>query len=207
MASINTEKPAGKAEQNKKLAGSLKQKKQKIENLPVKEEKKQKKKVEEKVEKTEEKKPEIKEIKKIKKTEASVHVKNLSISTKVGASICKFIIKKKIGKAIQDLEEVSRLKKGVPMKGEYAHRKGKIMSGKYPVNASNAFITLLKSLQSNATQHDIEDPIISMAFANKGPKVYASRGRKKKRTHVKVVCSQKKEKVKSKKKEKIKQIN
>ena len=81
------------------------------------------------------------------------------------------------------------------------------MSGKYPVNASNIFIALLKSLQSNANQHDIENPTISEAYANKGPTVYASRGRKKKRTHVKIICVQKKveekKKIKSDKKEKL----
>ncbi len=200
MAGTNTEKPTGNAEQKKQIVKAPKQNKKKevLAKAPVqKKEEKTETNTEEKSfeNKPEEKKTETKkiEVKKVKKTETSVVGENLPVSTKVGIAICKFIFQKKVDKAIEDLEQVVRMKKAVPMKGEYSHRKGKIMSGKYPVRASKEFLVLLKSLKSNALQHDIEEPTISQAIANKGTTTYASGGRTKKRTHIKLSCKQKKE--------------
>jgi len=107
-------------------------------------------------------------------------------------AICKFIVGKPIEKAIKDLEKVSHLKKAVPMKGEIAHRKGQIMSGRFPVRASKEFIILLKSLAGNANQNNIDEPIISEAIANKGTTVYGRMGRtQKKKTHLKIICMEK----------------
>ena len=76
--------------------------------------------------------------------------KNVPLSTKDAIAICKFIKNKSIKKAIEDLEQVLILKKAIPMKGEIPHRKGKIMSGRFPIRASKRFIELLKNLQGNA---------------------------------------------------------
>ena len=177
MAKINTEKPIGKA-QEKRMGKTLKEKKSEVPKTSA--------------EKKEVKKTEAKKTgpKKVRKSVTSVNAENLRISQKAAASISKFIMKKKIRKAIEELEEVIKMKRAIPMKGEYAHRRGKIMSGKYPVKAAKAFISLLKSLEGNANQHDIEDPIITIASANKGTTTYASGGRTKKRTHVKIVASE-----------------
>lgn len=195
MAKTNTEKPMGKSQENK-MTKIQRAKKEKVAKSPVKTEEK---KVEEKVESKEEinqteKAPEVKPVvKKIKRSSVTSRIENASVSTKFSVSICKFILNKKIPKAIKELEEVSKLRKAVPMKGEYAHRKGKIMSGKYPVNASKMFIALLKNLQANANQHDLEEPVITLAVANKGSTVYGSRGRTlKKRTHITITASEKK---------------
>jgi len=151
---------------------------------PIKEEKKnvETKKVEEKI------------IKKVqtKKDFAIVNISGAKISTKVSMAICDFIRGKKINKAIEDLEQVVLKKKAVPMKGEIAHRKGKIMSGKYPVDASKEFIIFLKSLQSNALQNGIEDTRIVEAIPNMGSRPYGRFGRvKRKRTHIKLVAKEK----------------
>ena len=91
------------------------------------------------------------------------------------------------------MEEVSVLRKAVPMTGEYAHRKGKMMSGKFPVRASKEFLVMLKSLLGNATQNDIDEPIITEAIANKGTTTYGRGGRvQKKRSNIKLVCTEKK---------------
>lgn len=199
MAGTNTEKPTGNAEQKKQIVKAPKQNKKKdvLAKAPVQKTEKVVETTEEKKTetKTEEKKTENKkvEVKKVKKSETSVVGENLPVSTKVGIAICKFLMGKKVEKAIEDLEQVVKMKKAVPMKGEYSHRKGKIMSGKYPVRASKEFLVLLKSLKSNALQHDIENPMISQAIANKGTTTYASGGRTKKRTHIKLSCKQKKE--------------
>ncbi len=146
----------------------------------------------EEVQKTEDKKEkhekgEIKKtVKKIKKEEVYVNATSVPVSTKYAMNICKFVKGKRIGDAIRDLEQVTMLKKAIPMKGEYAHKKGKGMSsGRYPQRAAKHFIVLLKSLAGNANNHEILEPIIVEARANWAP---APRGRfgrvRRKRTHI-----------------------
>jgi ribosomal protein L22 len=131
------------------------------------------------------------EPKKPKKTEAVVRVDNLPISTKKALAICKFIKNKTISQAIRDLEKVSSLRKAVPVKGEYAHRRGKIMAGKYPQRAAKNFIALLKSLVANAS--DLQEPVIYEAIANIGSRPYGRFGQvRKKRTHVFIKALEKK---------------
>ena len=97
------------------------------------------------------------ESKKIKKTEAIVSGNNLSISTKHAIAICNFIRGKNIDNAIAILEDVVNFKRAVPMRGEIPHRKGRgIMSGRYPINAADIFIKLLKSLKANALVNELE---------------------------------------------------
>tara|TARA_Y100000034_G_scaffold19272_2_gene21716 strand:- start:7244 stop:7807 length:564 start_codon:yes stop_codon:yes gene_type:complete len=127
-----------------------------------------------------------------KKTIAIVNGKNLPISTKYSVAICKFIKRKKIENAISDLEQVLAYKKAVPMKGEIPHRKGKIMSGRYPKKAVEHFIRLLKSLLANA--NELNDPIINEAIANIGSRPYGKFGAvRKKRSHIKIIAKEKKE--------------
>lgn len=135
-----------------------------------------------------------------KKTEVFVNAKNVPISTKHSMAICKFIKYKKIEDAMNDLEQVLKIKKAVPMKGEIPHRKGKGMSsgsGRFPVKSAKNFIVLLKSLSGNAAYNGIEEPIIIEAVANLGKRPYGRFGRvRKKRTHVKLVAKSKLEKKK-----------
>lgn len=197
---VNTEKPSGK--QEKKKQGIVKTP-TKIKNIPVV---KEKKKVEvkddnvktpeseimsnDKTSEVKEKVEEKKEIKptkpKVKKTEVKVSAENLPLSTKQTVAICKFIKNKKIPQAIKDLEQVSNLRKAVPMRGEIAHQKGKgMMSGKFPVKASKSFIILLKSLASNALANEIENPTIVEAMSNIGKRPYARFGKfQRKRSHI-----------------------
>ena len=125
-----------------------------------------------------------------KKTEAIVMVKNIPISTKHSAAICKFIKNKKIDGAINDLEAVLKFKKVVPMRGEIPHRHGKgMMSGRFPKKASENFIKLLKSLKANSNYNGLEDPIIVEAVANIGERPFGRFGAvRKKRTHIKIVA-------------------
>ena len=155
--------------------------------------------------KTKEDKKEIKKpSKKIKKEEVYVNAKSVPVSTKYAIEICKFIKGKRIGDAIIDLQQVALLKKAVPMKGEYAHKKGKGMSGgKYPQRASQHFIVLLKSLAGNATNHEILEPIIVEARVNWAPAPMGRFGRvKRKRTHITLKAIEMK--IKENKKEKKK---
>ena len=203
MAKVNTEKPAGK-DQSNKTAKIPKTKKERVPKATVENKKivsegnveaqTKDKEIQTEVQPKTEEKVEIKktETKKVKKNETSINIENLKVSTKVAISICKFMLNKKIEKEIKEIEEVTKMRRAIPMKGEYAHRKGKMMSGKYPVNAAKEFLILLKSLQRNATHHEIDNPIITEAIANKGSTVYASSGRTRKRTHIRIVLSEKK---------------
>lgn len=218
MAGTNTEKPTGKAEKMKTASVVTKKaavnklkapKKKPIKEVEVKDSK-EKMESAKKQTKTEEVKKESiqkqksKEKKKVpskrvKKSKVTVNGKNVPVSTKVAIAICKFIRKKDFKKAIVDLESVAKLKKAVPMKGEIPHRKGKIMSGRFPQRAAKEFIVLVKELEANANQHDLEEGIISEAIANKGETTYAKGGRaRKKRTNILLIATKKKTKEKKK---------
>lgn len=189
----NTEKPTGKAEQKKaQVVQTPKADKKVLEKAPVKTEEKKTDKVENVKDKTQEKKKQPS--KKVKKEFVVVNAQNVHVSTKYAINICRFIKGKRIGDAIRDLEDVSKMKKAVPMRGEYAHKKDVSIAGgagKYPVNAAKQFIVLLKSLAGNANNHDVEEPIISEAIANKAPSPRGRFGRwERKRTHVKLVAKE-----------------
>jgi ribosomal protein L22 len=154
-----------------------------------------------KSEKTKDEKAEAKKpAKKIKKEEVYVNAKSVPVSTKYAINICKFVKGKRIGDAIRDLEQVELLKKSVPMKGEYSHRKGKGMSGgAFPQRASKQFIILLKSLAGNADNHEINEPFIFEASANWAPAPKGKFGRiRRKRTYI--TLKAKEMKIKEKKK-------
>jgi ribosomal protein L22 len=123
-------------------------------------------------------KPEVKEEKKegkkveqkkiAKKEEAVARGDNLHASMKQCMYICAFIKNKHIDDAIKDLEQVIKMKKVVPFKGEIPHRSAPgIMSGRYPVNASKLFIPILKGLKGNviANQMDLDKSRITFASA------------------------------------------
>lgn len=204
----NTEKPTGKAEMKKQGIVET-PKKQKItagadktqvinkqiakDDVKKVEEKKEIK--EEKIEKTkEEKKKPIQKKPVVKKDEAFVNGKSVPISTKTAVAICRFILKKNVGDAIRDLEQVKLMKRAVPMRGEIPHKKGKgMMSGRYPQKATESFIVLLKSLAGNTIANGIDDPIIVEAMANKASSPYGRFGKwQRKRTHVRIRAREKK---------------
>jgi ribosomal protein L22 len=164
----------------------ISKKEQKIAEVPKTEVKKEKTEI-----KTDTKKPEVK---KIKKDKAIIRGLGIPISSKQAFAICKFIKYKEVGHAIKELEEILLHKKALPMKGEIPHRRGKgMMSGRYPKNALNEFVKLLKSLNSNANVNEISNPIISEAFANFASRPYGKFGRiRKKRTNVLIVATEKK---------------
>lgn len=157
-------------------------------------------------EKTEiKKKVEKKQVKVVKKDEAIVNGKGLPISTKYSMAICKFIKNKTIEKAMADLNEVLIFKKAVPMKGEIPHRKGRIMSGRFPINAVKEFVVLLKTLKGNSNVNGLEEPIIVEAISNKASRPYGRFGSvQRKRTHVKIIAREKKKIKKNKLKRKKK---
>jgi len=204
MASTNTEKPVTKNEMKKQSVDTskLESKKDLIKTPINKEEKKENS--ANKEEKKETPKKKKVEVKKVKKTEVMVMGNDIHISTKVGAAICKMIRGKTIETAISELEEVQKLRKAVPMKGEIPHRKGPMMSGRFPVKAAGEFIRILKNLKGNVNQHDVEEPIITKAIVNIASRPLGKRGKvAKKRSHVEIWAMEK-AKIKEMKKKKEK---
>lgn len=143
----------------------------------------------------EQKKPAEKaEKQKPRKDYAKVSGKDLSISTKQSAAICRFIRGKNPQEAVFMLENVVSQKVAIPFKGEVPHKKNLnrgFSGGKYPLKASGVFIKLLKSLIANAKNNaiDIETLKITLAKANQASRpikpTRMAYGRKKfKRTHV-----------------------
>lgn len=121
----------------------------------------------EKPEGKEEKKTEVKEETKkepkaeaskiIKKEEAVARGVNLRASVKKCMYICDYIKNKPIDDAIHDLEDVIKLKRIIPFRGEIPHRKGKgMMSGRYPVNTCKELIPVLKGLKGNVLANKME---------------------------------------------------
>ena len=120
-----------------------------------------------------------------KKNEATVNGRDLSVGLKHAAAICNMIRGKDIDVAISMLEEVMKYKRAIPMRGEIPHRHG-MMSGRYPIKATGVYIKLLKSLKSNAIQHELElEKFKIFAMPNVAPRPYRKFGAGRfKRSHV-----------------------
>ncbi len=131
-----------------------------------------------------------KEEKKVKKTEAVARGRDLPVSKKHSMEIIRFIKGKKIDEAMLILQRVLKKKQAIPFRGyEIPHRKGKgISEGRYPRNASKAFIQLLKSLQANASIGNVDlDKAVLSGKANDASRPYKRGGSMRfKRTHVEV---------------------
>lgn len=126
------------------------------------------------------------EVKKPKKDHAIARNEGVHISKRHGMYICSFIKGKTIDSAIKELEEVIILKRAIPFKGEIPHRKGDMMSGRYPVAASKIFIPMLKNLKGAVLYNgmDITKTRISSAFTNFSPRPQRRGGTKGKRASV-----------------------
>ncbi len=153
----------------------------------VDDKKKEEVKADVKDEKKEKKKDKKKEPELPKKEEAIARGSNLPVSLKHSVFICSFIKGKEIDVAIKELEEVLKMKRAIPFKGEIPHRKGKgMMSGRYPIKASGEFIRVLKGLKGNVivARMDLDKTRIAEASASWARRP-ARRGNKKaKRTNL-----------------------
>ncbi len=125
------------------------------------------------------------ENKKPKKEEAIARGVSLRISKKHGMYLCSFIKGKNIDLALKQLEEVLKFKRSIPFKGEVPHRKGKMMSGRYPINATGVFIKMLKALKGNVITNglDLNKTVISYGMSNWASRPSRRRGSAK-RTNV-----------------------
>lgn len=153
-------------------------------------------KVEHKPEEHKEHKPEEKKVehKITKKDEAIARGLDLHASKKHCMYICRFIKGKKIDVALKDLEDVTKLKKAVPYQGEIPHRKGRIMSGRYPVKTAKQVISILKALKGNVIVNgmDLDKTRITLASANWASLPAKKGGARFKRSHVLIKAEEKK---------------
>lgn len=140
--------------------------------------------------------------KQTKKQEAVVNARNLPLSKKHCMAICDFIRGKKIEKALELMQKANKMQIPIPMKGEIPHRKGKIMSGRYPINATEQFIKILKQLSANAINNDVDiDKARIECKADQASRPYRRFGSMKfKRTHITIKLTNKKKTKKTKKK-------
>lgn len=131
-------------------------------------------------------------LEKAKKTEAIANGENLHASKKHCMYICDFIRGKSIDNAISDLESVIKMKVAIPFKGEIPHRKGDMMSGRYPVKASKLFITLLKGLKGNSIENglDLDKTIIKTSSASWSSRPMRRGNVEAKRTNVFLVATE-----------------
>lgn len=156
-------------------------------------EEKTKPKAEVKTEIKEQPKAEVKtEVKKeapkvVKKDEAVALGNNLHASMKQCMYICKFIKNDSVDEAIAKLEDVIKMKRVVPFKGEIPHRSEKgVMSGRNPINASKIMISVLKGLKGNilANQMDLDRSKIYFASSSWASRPSKRGGARFKRTNV-----------------------
>lgn len=142
---------------DKEKARAIEQGKASADEKPKAEDAKpEEKSTEKKEEKKESPKKETKQAPKVKKEEAVARGSSLPISKKHAMYICAYIKNKDIDSSIEALTKVTKLKKAIPFKGEIPHRKGDMMSGRYPVKAAGYFINLLKALKGNAIVNGLE---------------------------------------------------
>ncbi len=169
------EKETSERKKEKEIAGAEKPAEE------VSEKRRKEVKEEEKTLKKEKKKEETT----ISKTEAVVYGKDLRISKKHAVAICNFIRGRKIEEAVFLLQEVSQMKRAVPMRGEIPHRKG-MMSGRYPIKAAEQFLKLLKQLSANASANGLDlDKGKIECRADRASRPYKRFGSERfKRTHV-----------------------
>lgn len=131
----------------------------------------------------------------VKKEFAESNGRSLSMSLKHGMYISKFIKNMKIDEAMAALERVMKLKRAVPFRGEIPHRKGRMMSGRYPVNASKLFIQALKGLKGNSIANgmDLEKTRIVSSNVSWASRPMRSGGRHMKRVNLFLVAREMKE--------------
>jgi ribosomal protein L22 len=160
------------------------------------------KKVETKTNKKETKKIEKKEVP--KKEVAVANGYSLKISPKQSKYVCRIIRGKSPEAAVARLQEVIDERRPVPMAAlEVGHKKGKgLAGGKWPKNACKGIMEIVKQAGANAVVAGIENPVITIAKADRASAPFRRAGRRAKRTHVHIEVRDKKWLVENKSKKK-----
>lgn len=114
---------------------------------------------------------------------------SLRISPKYSFGACKMIKNRSPDRALEMLKEVVAGKRAVLMKGrEVPHQKSRgmkgVAGGRFPKKTAEEFIRLVEQVRANAVVNGIDNPIITIAKADKASSPFRTGGRKGKRTHV-----------------------
>ncbi|MBU2576847.1 MAG: hypothetical protein KKF50_03935 [Nanoarchaeota archaeon] len=126
---------------------------------------------------------------------------SLRISPKQSVYVCKVIRGKSPEAAIERLQAVIDERRPVPMAGlEVGHKKGKgLAGGKFPKNACQGIMEIVKQASANAVVAGIENPVITIAKSDRASAPYRRAGRKAKRTHMHIEVRDKTKLLKKKK--------
>ena len=145
---------------------------------------------------------------------AKAAMKNVRVSTKTAIEMCNHLRYKELAKARNELEQIANMKKALPFRrftNGLGHRKGIGATGRYPINAAQAFLTLLNSVEKNASNLTLgEDLKIVHLVAQKGNNDFRwgrrQRRQLRKNTHLEIVVKEieKKKAPKKEVKEKVK---
>lgn len=122
---------------------------------------------------------------------------NLPISTKQSIEICSFLRGKPVEKAKTVLKRVGEKQQAIPFtrfNWNVGHRRG-MASGRYPLRASAAILTIIESAEANAQFKGLTTKklVLKQLCAQKAGQQYRFgrfRGRKAKRTHIEVIVEE-----------------
>ncbi len=171
-------------------AGAIDAKDKKMEETKV--ERNEEKETETKVEakKTEaEVKKEVKPKKKAEAKARDVAIAN-GFSMKISPKQCKYTCRVIRGKspeaAVARLQAVIDKKRPVPMAGlEVGHKRGRgLAGGRFPKNACEGIMEIVKQAAANAVVTGIENPVVAIAKSNQASAPFRKGGRRGKRTHI-----------------------
>lgn len=121
-----------------------------------------------------------------RKNKAIARGVNMRISPKYSIFVCRAIMGKTPEDAIKRLEEVVKMKRPISMRSlEVPHQKGPGIAGaRFPKTVCLEIIELIKQVKANAVVSGIENPVITIARADKSQGPFKRGGMRAKRAHV-----------------------
>ncbi len=148
-----------------------------------------------------------------KETMSRVFGRDIPVSTKQSVEVCSFIRRKTSVNAKKLLNKVVKKEIAIPYKRynkDIPHRKGKIMSGRYPIKTVKHIIDLIESAEANAENKGLTNNLIIKhisAYKAATPWHHGrKRRRKMKRTNIEIVLEEiKTPKTEKETKEKVKE--
>lgn len=135
-----------------------------------------------------------------KDTMVRVMGRDIPISTKHSIELCTTLRHKNIAVAKKILEDAINEKRPIPFRrftNGLGHKPG-MAAGRYPKNACERFLVMVKSLETNGQHKGLNTAhlVLIHTVANRGSRPYRpsrQRGRRMKNTHVELVAREEKE--------------
>lgn len=135
---------------------------------------------------------------------AKAAMRNVKISTKAAIEMCNHLRYKDLAKAKVEVEQIMTMKKALPFKrftNGLGHKPGRMAAGRYPINACEAFLKLLNSVEANASNLTLGNDLkIVHLVAQKASNDFRwgrrQRRQQRKNTHIEVVVQETEKKAK-----------